>query len=530
MKHILTILLSSSALFISLIGCKKGFLKEHPYSFLSSDAIYNSNSGADAVMIGAWGVAADYGGFGAGYSTMLNISSGGYWTSQAAASDLNSLTFGSSTLWLSNNSPWDAFYSSIKVCNDIIDKLPNATSSDSVKRTVTGEAYFLRGMLYFNLVRMFGGVPLRTKPVTIDEINLPRASKADVYALIISDLEKAKQMMVAPGKQPVGRPHKYAAGALLGKVYLTLASNDPASTYWQKAKDELLAVVNSGAYSLETNYSKLFDVNNENNKESIVEIQYTISGGPNGQWTNFYSPNGSTYTPMTVNGPFGRNRINKEIYDGHVAQYTNADPRIKVTYIDSFFTTNAGVVTRVYPYNNSASNAKSQGWPYIKKYIDASYVSTNSNRNFYYLRYADVLLMLAEAENEINGPTNAYQYVNMVLTRARLKPDGTSSLQPKNWDATSINSKDVFRDRIFLERRYELEGECHLWYDVRRRGQQYLKNFLTYHNTYPKFTVGADITYPVDDNSINRLMLLPIPIKEINASTAINDTDQNPGY
>jgi hypothetical protein len=142
-------------------------------------------------------------------------------------------------------------------------------TADSVKTRIVGEAHFLRGMLYFNLVRMFGGVPIRTKPVSADDTDLPRSSKEEVYSLIIADLEKAKATMPAPGTIIKGRPNRMAATALLGKVYITLAGNDAASPNWQKAKTELLTVVNSKVYDLEKSFTQLFDIANENSKESI---------------------------------------------------------------------------------------------------------------------------------------------------------------------------------------------------------------------------------------------------------------------
>lgn len=516
MKKIFYILIATTTF---LTSCSKA-LKEQPYSFLSSEELYNSDEGARAAIIGCHAVAAEFAGFGAGYPSLINIASGGFYTTQAPAQDLNTLTFGPSTLFLTNNSPWDQFYQTIGVANDILKYLPTGKVSDTLKKQVLGEAYFMRGMMYFNLVRMFGGVPLRIQPASSGDIHLPRAHKDSVYALIIKDLENAKQMMPLPTQQIKGRPNRFAAYALLGKVYITMAGNDNSSPYWQKAKTELLDVVNSNAYALEKSSTKLFDIANENCVESIYEVQYSISGAQNGQHTNYYSPNNSNYTPLAQNGPFGRNRCNKEIYDKHKATYTT-DPRIDANYIHTGYTKNgATTVTKVYPANKA-----NEGFPYLKMYTDPSYVAARSNRNFIYLRYADVLLMLAECENELNGPANAYQYVNKVLTRARDKNgDGTViASTPANWSGMTQND---FRDRIMLERRFELIGECHLWYDVRRRGEAELFKLLTEHNTNPNFNPSFDVTYPL----ASRLMLFPIPATEINANTMISPADQNPGY
>lgn len=510
-----------SVIAITSASCKKSFLQEKPYSFVSSEALYNTDAGLEAAVNGCYSIMADYGGYGAGYLTWMTVGSGGYYTTQAPNNDMNTMTHTSSNLWLINNSPWDQFYSAIKVANDIIANAPKGTASVIAKQNAIGEAHFMRGMLYFNLVRMFGGVPIRITPPTQDDVNMPRATKDEVYLLVISDLQKAKTMMSA---LPVtGRPSKWAASALLGKVYLTLAGNQTAvqTPYWQKAKDELLSVVTNGGYVLHSSFVNLFTAGNENTKESIIEIQYSISGGPNGQFTNFFCPNGSTLTPKAQNGPFGRNRLNKDIFDRHRSQYS-VDPRIDVSYLYGSFTRNVGGTTSIYPAVNNAT----QGWPYVKKYSDPDYVATFSNRNFIYLRFADVLLMLAEAENEISGPTNAYQYVNQVLTRARNSATPAAA-QPANWTGMT---QDQFRDRIMRERRYELIGEGHLWHDVRRRGAAYLKAFFIEHNTHSTFNATADRRYPTDDASVNKLLLIPIPEKEINANTMINPEHQNPGY
>jgi hypothetical protein len=502
-------------------SCKKGFLEEVPYNFVSANSLYNDEAGLEAAVNGCYSIMADFGGYGAGYLTWMTVGSGGYYTTQTPNNDMNTLTHTGLNLWLVNNSPWDQFYSAIKTANDIIVRAPLGGASQAAKTKAVGEAHFMRGMLYFNLVRMFGGVPIHTEVPTTETVYKARATKEEVYTLIIADLEKAKTMMTATPL--VGRPSKWAAQALLGKVYIHMAGNQTAAQtpLWQKAKDELSSVVVNGGYVLQPSFGSLFTAGIENTRESIIEIQYSISGGPSGQFVNYFAPSGSTLTPIATNGPFGRNRINKDIYDRHKAAYPG-DPRLKVTYVDSFFTKNTGGNTNVYPLANNAQ----QGWPYLKKYTDPAYVATYSNRNYIYLRYADVLLSLAEAENEINGPANAYTYVNQVLSRARSSVTPAAAT-PANWSGMT---QDVFRDRIMRERRYELLGEFHLYYDVRRRGAAPLKAFFIEHNTHPTFNAMADKLYPIDDASVNKLLLMPIPEKEINTNPLINPSDQNPGY
>ncbi len=211
--------------------------------------------------------------------------------------------------------------------------------------------------------------------------------------------------------------------------------------------------------------------------------------------TQTWMPSNSTYTPKQSTNPLARIRAHKATFDDFRNTYPN-DPRINATFIYNSLQTNAGVTIQVYP---SATAAATNGYPYVLKYADPNYISSVSNSNFIYFRYADVLLMLAEIENELHGPTNAYQYINMVLTRARdANGNGTietTEVAPVNWTGMT---QDQFRQRILLERRIELLGEGHEFYDTRRRGEAYLSAFLQSHNTRANFNATNDFLYPTD--------------------------------
>ena len=131
--------------------------------------------------------------------------------------------------------------------------------------------------------------------------------------------------------------------------------------------------------------------------------------------------------------------------------------------------------------------------------------------------------MLAEIENELNGPANAYQYVNEVLARARNTENGPAA-QPADYAGMT---QDQFRERIMMERQYELLAEGHTWFDVRRRGYEYFLQHVIYpHNESPNFHQSTDFVYPVTVKN----MLLPIPSDEISGNYEITQADQNPGY
>jgi len=501
---------------VFFISCQNDFLEEKPYSFLSAEALYNTDAGAKTQVTGAWGVIS--GTYGTSYNLVLDLASGGWYNTSGAYRETNAFTYTSSSTYMNQNSPYDGFYRAVVVANDIISQLPKGKVSQPVKDNVMGQAFLIRGMAYFNMVRMFGGVPLRLLPVSANDTNLPRASKEAVYNQIIDDLEQAKVLLPLKASQEKGRPAKYAAYALLGKVYIAMAGADNSSPFWEKAKTELLAVKTSNEYSLLNKFASLWDVSKPNTDESIIEIQFSLLGVESSM-SNWYTPRLSSFTPLASNPTFGRHRPNKESYTFHAARYPN-DPRIDATYIYGSYPLLAGGSQNIWP-NNKAG----QGFPYMKKYIDPAFIARTTNCNFIYLRYADVLLSLAEAENEINGPDNAYQYVNEVLGRARASASPATT-NPANYAGMS---KDVFRTRILLERRYELMGECHLWYDTRRKGETYLFNFLTEHNNFSVnggLNLSFDYIYPLDA----KFLLLPIPQNEINANTEISQSNQNPGY
>ncbi len=333
--------------------------------------------------------------------------------------------------------------------------------------------------------------------------------------------------MPEPANQVAGRPNKYAAYALLAKVYMTLAGNDQASPYWQKAYDEAIQVYNSGAYKLVRSFKDLWNVDKENSTESIFEIQYSMAGGSSNGLTQSFMPSNSTYTPNQKTSPLARIRLHKATFDDHGTGIPG-DPRIIASYIYGSYKSNSGTTTQLYP---SPTASASNGYPYVLKYADPNYISSVSNSNFIYLRYADVLLMLAEIENELHGPGSAYKYVNEVLFRAR-DANGNGTIEPTetapaDWSGMS---QDEFRQRIMLERRFELIGEGHEFYDTRRRGEAYLMAYLQRHNSHPLFNATNDWLYPTDAASVKRLLLMPLPSDEINSNRLITPEDQNYGY
>jgi tetratricopeptide (TPR) repeat protein len=497
---------------------------------LNDKTLFNTEVGAKAALMGVYERISTYYYFGNQIPQCLSFFSGAFWASvllsqneaKQAALPTDDMV----------RRPWLEMYTAISSVNGLIDGMIESPLTGKTRDNILGEAYFIRSVLYFNAVRMWGGVPLRLHLATDKDVNMARTPAAEIYAQVIKDLEQAKQLMPEPTGQVKGRPNKYAAYSLLAKVYLTLGGNDQASPYWQKAFDEAIQVYNSNAYKLVRPFKDLWDVNKENSVESIFEIQYTTAGGSANGLTQSWMPTNSSYI-TGAGSPLARVRLQKMTFDDHINTYGYSDPRVNASYIHTSYNSKPGstgsvTTTQVYP---SPTASAANGYPYLLKYNDPTWVANGSNTNLIYLRYADVLLMLAESENELRGPASAYKYVNEVMHRARdANGNGTieaTETSPADWSGMT---QTTFRDRIMLERRIELIGEVHEFYDTRRRGEAYLLKYYQQHNAHPKFNAANDFLFPTDAASVKRNMLLPIPAEEFNYNRLLTPADQNFGY
>jgi len=385
---------------------------------------------------------------------------------------------------------WRGPWPGILRCNIILQKVPGMTISETVKNRVLGEAYFLRAHYYFILVRFFGDVPLTLKPVEPgDDLRPFRTPKADVYKQIISDLNQAITFL--PPKEQysgndVGRASKGSAVGMLAKVYLTLGD-------WQKVVD-LCDQVKGLGYSLNASYGDNFSSSTENSKESLFEIQYVSDAGM-GFWDNenqaswlstFTGPRGSDL----VAGGWGWNQPTQEF----INSYETGDLRKDVT---AFYDGCPKFDGKDYKKSWSMT-----GFNLRKFLVPLSAVPSydNSPLNFPVLRYADVLLMKAEALNELGRTAEAAAPLNEVRTRAGLG------------NVTGL-TKDAFRAKVLNERRMELAFEGQRWFDlIRINNGQFGIDFLK--------SIGKS-------NMSSKFLLFPVPQKERDANPNLT---QNTGY
>lgn len=528
MKNLAFKILAISVVFTVINSCSN-FLDQEPLTNYTTEEVYNTEEGVEVAVTGMYTSMANYNYYGAAWHGLVNPHSGRIWSFQTITADATSLNCGSSNRWLVDL--WAQMYRTIDASNNLIANVE--TSNLANKNTALGQAYFLRGLVYFDMVRLWGGVPLRVKPTTDKDLYLPKSTKEQVYEQIIADFTLAKQLMPDVGQYKSDRPTKWAAYGYLAKVYMQLAGEDNGKPeYWQKAWDEAIQVY--GKFSLKTSYADLFTQGIENTSEAIFELQFDHFGvNRTSDVVRMYTPANSSYvlaTDPTKYPTFGWINANKETYDQHLAQYPT-DPRIAVTFIpNSYQRYNASNKTWVNQNLYPKISTGRYGFVPIRKWLDNSYNGNTTQRNLTIFRYADLLLMLAEIQNELNGPDQAYQYVNLVLTRARnsvpvTNPVTPPAASPANWSGMT---KEQFRDRIMLERKFELLSEGQDWFDARRRGFQYFLNkTILPHNTHPKIAVGnLDYLYPTTEKS----MLLPIPQTELTANPYMDEKDQNPGY
>ncbi|MEH6679218.1 MAG: RagB/SusD family nutrient uptake outer membrane protein [Sediminicola sp.] len=387
---------------------------------------------------------------------------------------------------------WESCYRGINKANFVIENQEkiNAISdnllSTARKDKYVGEAKFLRALFYFFLVTRFGDVPLI---VDLSGEEKPRAAAADVYALIVADLQDAQNALLEKGSDDIGRATRGAATALLGKVYLFM-DNKPAA----------LAEFNKiyGQYSLEDDFYDNFTEEGEHGPESIFEIQYDDELGTAAQWNSDVSGEGANEATFRGQEYGLLNWFNVYPSDRLLDEYEAGDPRYQATFYSVGDTYSAGVITEG---NLTAGSQRRAGWRKYQNYYKDASEDQESGINFNYLRYADVLLMMAECTYE-SDPGAAIGYINEVRQRPSV------DLAPLS--ASGMSTQDIF-EAIVHERMVELAGEQIRFNDIIRWGIA--------------STALEGTNFREDIHT-----LLPIPDREIGTNSLIGPEDQNPGY
>ncbi|TCC88309.1 RagB/SusD family nutrient uptake outer membrane protein [Pedobacter hiemivivus] len=382
---------------------------------------------------------------------------------------------------------WNGQYRNINYTNQVLDNIPGITMDENLKARYLAEAKFVRAFSYFRLVRAFGGVPLRLhvpKDANTD-YNLPRASVAEVYAQIEKDLNEAAVVLPASytATTDIGRATKGAALTLHAKVAMYLKKWTDVMTYTN-------TVMGMG-YSLLPNYEKVFRIENENSVESIFEIQCGLlpnnKDASNSQYSQVQGVRGIT------GGGWGFNVPSANL----AAAYETGDPRRDATIIFRGETTPSGDFIPA-TGDNPMYNQKS----YVPFSLFVPNFNEGAQQNVRMLRYSDVLLMNAEAANELNNSGQAISSLEQVRLRAR---EGNTAILPK---VTTTDQVEL-RKAIYRERRVEFAMEFDRYFDVIRQGR------------------GTEVFGPKGWKA-GRNEVWPIPQTEIDLSGGV--LTQNPGF
>lgn len=487
MKNIRTIFAASMIVLLSASGCKKDFLDRAPISQMNGNNFYKTADDMKNALSAAYG-GLQYGGL--YYSSMHIIgdlrSDDTEITNPAAGTDMVAVdNFQNLATTSISSTTWAGHYQAIQSVNIVIEKIEAVNMDPALKARYSAEAKFLRGLMYFNLVRIFGDVPLVTKMINNPQegYSYGRNPSSEVYAQIVKDLSDAEAILPHEFTgADIGRATKGAAAALLGKVYLTQKRWDLAVPQLKKVIDN----IGLNKYQLMPTYAGVFGIANENNRESIFEVQFkkgaTNEGSP---FTNQFAPIGSGTAVVSIGNPLGQNIPTANMNNA----YEVSDARKAVSMRNSY----------VLGANTVQHN-------YIVKYAGVPAVSLDSDNNWIVLRYADVLLMYAEALNEqgyvADGP--AFTHLNQIRTRAGL-PIKTSNNATA---ALRLADQAAFRLAIEQERRIELAFEGHRWFDLIRTGR-----------ALPLLAGNGMQPHHV---------LFPIPQSQIDINPSL--IKQNPGY
>lgn len=496
----ISIIIILAAVIVFLNNCSESLLDVNPTNKYTEDIFWKSETQADA-------------GLAACYQTLraTGIYGGGGWTTPLweetatpNAMDYNSSSgffqIGNGTHDASNtgiiNNRWKHSYEGIGRCNTLLDKIDAITISDAKKQQMKAEAKFLRALYYSLLINYYGDAPLILEAPKIEHKVLTRTPKAQIFTQIVKDLDEAAAVLPVNASLP-GKPTKGAAISLKAREYLY-------NSMWAETAAAAKQVMDMKKYSLFPNYRALFMPENENNVEVIFDVQYLY---PNychsfdliNRQYNTNAPLRNLVDAYLMNDG---SKITESTAYNSATYWLNRDPRFRMTL--------------VWPgskyMGKTVSNTQFAQTGYtIKKYSvydeDNAFNSiilndSQSDINYIVLRYADILLMYAEAKTELNQiDQSVYDAVNLVRTRAGMP--GIQSTDAALPTYVAMGDQAKMREVIRLERRIEFAGEGFYYMDILRWRIAHIVNngpIFTYNNTQKlvrKFNVDRDYLWPV---------------------------------
>lgn len=448
-----------------MTSCGDSFFDLEPASSVTIDKVYKTASDYNVAVIGCYAKLQSQVNF---YTECCeyrsdNLSLGAPTAGTQDRYDIDHFTEKPSNGILS--SYWANFNNNVYRCNLLLDQIDGANFAENLKKQYKGEAMFIRALNYFNMYRIWGGVPATKHVVSAAEaLKVARYSDEQMFDLITGDLKEIVDNNYLPetySSADMGRATSGAAKALLGKVYLTFHK-------WTEAKDILSQLI--GKYQLVSPIAQVFDVDNKNNNEIIFAVHFNkeIEGEGHSYWYNLTNASDDTNQTSSLLNTFPTGDARKDLIT-----YVQVEKNVRL--MNKF-------------YDTKSPTFKTVGNDQIL------------------LRYADVLLMYAEALNEIQYDASegslALKYLNAVRQRA-----GISNLTAKQ-----LPTQEKFRKSILVERQREFPYEGQRWFDLVRMG-------------FAK-SVMAENGVEIKDYQL----LFPIPQQEIEKVGDKSILWQNPGY
>lgn len=509
---------TKNIIILSLVACLSGcsdFLDKNPLVESSAETYYSTASQANDAIIGCYAISQNEA-FQLGPFMIIgddcsddtdlgNENSEAFSWLGATAQAIQSFNVQSNN-WVSNQL-WNQGFSGINRATQTIDRIRDSeTIAEDKKNQYMGEAHYLRAFYYFFLARQYGRLPIVDHILTYDEYYAPRATMPETWAHMESDLKKAADLLPEKSQysgEDAGRATRGAANALLGKVYIYQGK-------FQDAYDALIRVVNSGEYQLEPNYADVFTLEHENGMESIYEIQHSISGtgwadSNEGSILSFYEHDADPEDTEKWHNGWSMHCPTWDLANS----FEEGDPRRGATIIfeGDFFD------GRIHKNIASSTGLQPKKWyvPYEQRSkIDQS----DCPKNIIFARYADVLLYLAEAANELGKTSEALDFLEQVRARARSNADNPDVL-PR---VTETN-KEALRNLIWHERRVELACEGQRFWDIVRQGRAgtLMRAYAAKYNSLK----GRNFIDGISE-------IQPIPLDQVTVSNGT--MEQNPGY
>lgn len=499
---------------ISLSACSKQFLENVPEDILTDGNFFQTESDFQQALVSTYAVVRTAGDLNSWVMGEMRSDNTHYDINRGADASIGTIARLAIADFLDDdgnrvsNGKYDGSYVGISRANVILDKVNAVQMDEERKAQIIGEAKFLRAFFYFELVRYYGGVPLFLHEVrNAEEAKLPRASAEEVYAQIITDATEAAEVL-PPKASALGKASRAAAQMLLGYVYMTQKN--------YLAAEEVLKAVTTHGYALLSDYRSIFDPMNKTNGELIFEAQY--KDGPNGAPSDFIyrflpqTDDASIVTGFSVkNITSGLNVPTRNLLESYEPGDTRLDASVAIAE-GSGETGSSFIIESIKSPVGYVAPMGKVGKPFIKKYSWPHTIVGETNSNWPIYRYADALLLLAEALNEQGGKSaEALSYLNEVRNRA-FKGGGTMT----------VTDQQTLRNLIAHERQIELAFENKRWLDLVRTDQAI--EVMNAHGTVIK-KIDPNIS-PSGYNVTASRLIFPIPRREIQ----IGELEQNPGY